>query len=78
MYYIIFFSKEGDEYLLHFTPSFGFDGYEFSIPAVEKTAEDLEDYFRAQIQDEIDGSGLDDDTAEILQEYLDNSCFLRL
>ena len=41
MYYIIFFSKEGDEYLLHFTPSFGFDGYEFSIPAVEKTAEDL-------------------------------------
>lgn len=75
MEYIIFFTKDGDEYLVRFPSSFAFDGYELSVPAGEETPESVHDYLREQIQNTIDGGDLDENIAEILQECLDNCRF---
>ena len=72
---VIFFSKDEDEYLVCFPPSFGFNGCKLSVPAGEETPESVHDYLREQIQDVIDGGDLDENIAEILQEYLDNCRF---
>ncbi len=69
---VIFFSKDGDEYMVRFPSSFAFDGYELSIPAGEETPESVHDYLREQIQNTIDGGDLNENIAEILQECLDN------
>ena len=54
MEYIIFFTKDGDEYLVRFPSSFAFDGYELSVPAGEETPESVHDYLREQIQNTIE------------------------
>lgn len=71
----IFYSKFEDEYLLRFPPIHGIGSHEFSVPVSEENTEVLEDYLREQCQDEIDNGDFSEDTAEILQECLDNGCF---
>lgn len=71
----IYYSKFEDECLLRFPPIPGIGSLEFSVPVSEENTEVLEDYLREQCQDEIDNGDFSEDTAEILQECLDNGCF---
>lgn len=72
---VIYYSKCEDEYLLRFPPIPGIGSYELSVPAKAEANEDLEQYLQEQIQNEIDGSGLDERIAVSLEECLYNCCF---
>lgn len=71
----IYFSKNEDEYLLNFPPIPGIGSYELSIPAKKEENEELEQYLYEQVQNEIDGSGLDERIAVSLEECLYNCHF---
>lgn len=72
---VIYYSKCDDEYLLRFPPIPGIGSYELSVPVEKEANTDLEQYLQEQIQNEIDGSGLDERIAVSLEECLYNCYF---